>query len=257
MSYLPSPLRFVFGAVLLCLTIQSSHAELLVKSGDSIAFLGDSITKQGSVPTGWCGLVISSLKATGIDATPINAGRGGHTTRDMLGRFEADVIARQPSWMILMCGTNDNPNRGLPPEESQKNITTIVEKTQAAGIKVLIATRPMRGGDTQENAYNEFLRKLAKDKNLPLAEVFGAMASAQAEHLKQNPSLPKNTPYLTIADGTHMNPHGNQVIAESILTALGLTPDQIATAKKSWPDPDKIEGLSVEEAKKDVMPTGK
>jgi len=175
----------------------------------------------------------------------------------MLARYEADVIAKKPDWMILMCGTNDNPKRGLSFEESQKNITTIVEKTQAAGIRVLIATRPMRGGETQENAYNEFLRTLAKDKHLPVAEVFGSMASAQSEYLAQNPTLPKKTPYLTIADGTHMNPLGNQVIAESVLTALGLTPDQIATAKKTWPTPDKVEALSVEEAKKDAVPTGK
>lgn len=253
---MPSPRHFSCVALLL-LAFQLGHAEILVKSGESIAFLGDSITKQGSAPTGWCGLVISGLEANGIDATPINAGRGGHTTRDMLSRYEADVIAKKPDWMILMCGTNDNPNRGLPFEESQKNITTIVEKTQAAGIKVLIATRPMRGGEAQENPYNEFLRTLAKDKHLPIAEVFGAMAAAQSEYLKQNSSLPKNTPYLTIADGTHMNPRGNQVIAESILTALGLTPGQIATARKSWPDPDKVEALSVEEAKKDAVPTGR
>lgn len=223
-------------------------------SGDAIAFLGDSITKQGSVPTGWCSLVAASLKSSGVDVTSINAGKGGHTTRDMVGRFETDVIAKKPTWMILMCGTNDNPGHGLSLEESARNITTIVEKTQSAGIKVLLVTRPMRGGDTTENDYNSFIRSFAKEKHLPLAEAFGAMANAQEEYLKKNPSLPPNTPYLTIADGTHMNPRGNQVIAESVLTALGLSPEQIAQAKQSWPAPDAVRELSADEAKKDTIP---
>lgn len=230
------------------------RAEVLVNSGDSIAFLGDSITKQGSGSAGWCDLVISSLKSNGIDVTQINAGRGGHTTRDMVGRFQADVIAKKPVWMILMCGTNDNPSRGLSLEESQNNIKTIVEKTQGAGIKVILATRPMRGGDPTENTYNAFIRSFAREKGIPLAEVFGAMKDAQEAYLKKNPALPANTPYLTIADGTHMNPRGNQVIAESVLVVLGLSSEQIARAKQDWPNPDEVKGLSVDEAKKDTVP---
>jgi len=213
-----------------------SRADVLVKSGDKIVFLGDSITHQGGGVTGWCSLVISGLKTAGVTAEQINAGRGGNTSRQMAERFEADVIAKKPAWMTLMCGTNDNPNHGLSPEESQKNITTIVEKTKAAGIKVLMITRPMRGGDPTENAYNEFIRKYAKENNVPLADVFAAMKSALADYKAKNPSLsPKSPPLLTIADGTHMNLRGNQVIAECVLQALGLTPQQIAKAKAAWP----------------------
>jgi lysophospholipase L1-like esterase len=248
--FLPLPL----GSLLFLLSLLSAPAEILIHSGDSIAFLGDSITKQGAGSSGWCGLVISSLQSAGIDATQINAGKGGHTSRDMAGRFEADIIAKKPTWMILMCGTNDNPGHGLPLEESGKNIRTIVEKTQAAGIKVLLATRPMRGGDTKENAYNAFIRDFAREKEIPLADVFAAMKLAQESYLKQNPALPATFTYLTIADGTHMNPRGNQVIAERVLLALGLSPEQIAKAKESWPNPDAVKSIGAEEAQKDTIP---
>jgi len=246
--------RAILGAMLAVSLIPCGKADVLVQPGETIAFLGDSITKQGVGPNGWCGLVIIGLKSLGIEAKQLNAGRGGHTSRDMAGRCEADVIAKKPAWMVLMCGTNDNPAHGLPLEESEKNIATIVEKTQAAGIKVLMATRPMRGGETSENDYNAFIRSYAKGKGLPLADAFGAMKAAQEDYLKKNPSQPANTPYLTIADGTHMNPRGNQVIAECVLAAFGLTPEQIARAKAGWPDPDLVKGISVEEAKKDTIP---
>lgn len=37
----------------------------------------------------------------------VNAGIGGQTTRDMLGRFEADVLARAPWKVVLEGGVND------------------------------------------------------------------------------------------------------------------------------------------------------
>jgi lysophospholipase L1-like esterase len=242
------------GGLLALLPFQPAGADVQIHSGDTIAFLGDSITKQGSISTGWCGLVVSGLEKIGVDATPINAGKGGHTSRDMVKRYESDVIARKPSWMILMCGTNDNPNHGLSLEESEKNVHAMVEKARASGIKVLVATRPMRSADTSENPYNAFLRACALKQGVLLADVFAAMKTAQEVFRKEHPDSPPNTPYLTIADGTHMNPRGNQVIAECILSALGLTPEQIASVKADWPDPDHVQGLSLEEAAKDAAP---
>ena len=224
--------------VLLCAFALATHghAELLVKSGDTIAFLGDSITRQGAGPEGWCGIVVSSLKTLGIDATQINAGRGGNTSRDMAARFENDVIAKKPAWMTLLCGTNDNPGHGLPLEESEKNIRTIVEKSLASGIKVLMMTKPVRGGKLTDDAYNEFIRKFAKEKGLPLADVWTEMKNRLVAYRAEHPSLPPNAPpLLTVADGTHMNQLGNQVIAECVLGAFGVTSNQLTRAKQTWP----------------------
>lgn len=214
----------------------AARADVQVKSGDKIVFLGDSITHQGRGSEGWCGLVVSGLKSVGVEAEPVNAGRGGNTSRDMAARFENDVISKKPAWMTLMCGTNDNPNHGLSLEESKNNIRTVVEKTQAAGIKVLILTRPVRGGNLNENAYNEFIRVFAKEKGIPIADVFADMKMTLVKYNAENPGRPPNSPpLLTIADGTHMNPKGNQVIAECVLTAFGLSPEQISKAKATWP----------------------
>ena len=80
----------------------------LVKSGESIAFLGDSITQQGAnEASGYVRQVAAGLKAIGIEATVIPAGVSGHKSNDMLARLTADVINKNPTWMTLSCGVND------------------------------------------------------------------------------------------------------------------------------------------------------
>lgn len=212
-----------------------ARADVLVKPGDKIVFLGDSITRQGAGPAGWCGLVVSGLKSVGVETEAVNAGRGGNTSRDMAARFENDALSKKPAWMTLMCGTNDNPNHGLSLEESKTHIRTIVETAQAAGVKILMLTMPVRGGNLNENAYNEFIRKFAKEKNIPVADVFAEMKKTLVEYKAEHPGLlPSSPPLLTIADGTHMNPRGNQVIAECVLVEFGLSPEQLSKVKAIW-----------------------
>ena len=88
--------------------MQVANAEIAVKSGDKIAFLGDSITAGGwGSPTGYVRLVISGLDANGVKVEPLPAGIGGHKSNDMLGRLDRDVLSKKPQWMTLSCGVND------------------------------------------------------------------------------------------------------------------------------------------------------
>src|SRR3954453_162601 len=105
---------------LLC-TVAPLRAEILVKSGEKIAFLGDSITQQGwGNSAGYVRLVISGLAANGIDAEPIPAGISGHKSNDMLARLQKDVLDKKPNWMTLSCGVNDvwHGANGVPLEEA-------------------------------------------------------------------------------------------------------------------------------------------
>ena len=68
--------------------------DLPVKSGEKIAFLGDSITAGGmGSPMGYCKLVISGLEANGITTTPIGAGVSGHKSNQMLERLGGRISA--------------------------------------------------------------------------------------------------------------------------------------------------------------------
>ena len=82
--------------------------------------------------------------------------------------------------------------------------------------------------------YNDFLRRLAKDKQCILADINTAMCQALlAINAKKIKSVSGN--YFSY-DGVHMNVFGNQLIAETLLTALGLDSKQIEKAKASWLD---------------------
>ena len=83
---------FLLGAALLSSATLS--AEIVIKNGDKIGFLGDSITAQGnSVQCGYINLVMSALKINGINAQKIPAGVGGNKAPQMLKRLERDVLS--------------------------------------------------------------------------------------------------------------------------------------------------------------------
>jgi len=223
-------------------TVRAADAPTIaIKSGEKIAFLGDSITQQGSSsPAGYVRLVIRGWETNGVAATPIPAGISGHKSNDMLKRLDRDVLSQQPDWMTLSCGVNDvwHGEKGVPLAEYKINITAIVDKAQAAGIKVMILTATMIGEDQNlpNNqkliAYNDFLRSLAQEKNCLLADLNADMQTAVAAGKKTAPHGELTAP----VDGVHMNALGNQVMAASILRAFGLSPAQVEKTRESWSD---------------------
>jgi lysophospholipase L1-like esterase len=152
-------------------------------SGEKIAFLGDSITAGGMGTMGYCSLVISGLEANGVNVAAIGAGVSGHKSNQMLERLERDVIAKKPNWMTLSCGVNDvwHGANGVPLDAYKKNITEIVDKAMAAGIKVMLLTATMIGEDASNAnnqklaAYNDFIRALAKEKKCLLGDLNSEM----------------------------------------------------------------------------------
>ncbi len=212
-----------------------SRAEPTVKTGEKIAFLGDSITQGGaSNASGYVRRVISGLEANGIRATMIPAGISGHKSNQMLERLDRDVISKKPDWMTLSCGVNDvwHGANGVPLDAYQKNITEIVDRAQAAGIKVMILTATMIREDatTTENQklapYNDFLRKLAVEKHCLLADLNADMQAA----LKPGP----HHDHQLTSDGVHMNPLGDRMMARGILKAFGFSDAELKTADDAW-----------------------
>lgn len=230
-NYLPL-LAFVSSLGLL-------SAEPLIKSGDSVGFLGDSITQQGAqTPSGYVNLVASGLAANGITISVIPAGIGGNKSNDMLGRVDGQVISKKPTWMTLSCGVNDvwhsKGGRGVSLEDYKKNIREIVDKAEKGDVKVLILTSTMINEDPKNELnqmaldYNAFLRELAKEKNLPLADLSVDMIKEQGDLIASG-----SKKRLT-GDGVHMNHLGNMMMARGVLQAFGLNAEQMAKAEAAW-----------------------
>ena len=225
------------------------HAgEILVKKGDSIAFLGDSITAQGAAsPGGYVRLVASGLASQGIEVTVIPAGVGGNKSDQMLQRLDKDVLGKKPTWMTLSCGVNDvwHGEKGIPLETYKKNITEILDLCHQAGVKVVVLTAtqiklPLTSAENVKLAdYNAFLRDIAKSRNLPLADLNTAMAAEQESLAKTG-----NNRVLTV-DGVHMNLYGNLMMANGVLKAFGLDDRQLAAVNAKWRDlPDLFQSTA-------------
>jgi lysophospholipase L1-like esterase len=217
-----------------CLTA----GEVVIKDGDSIAFLGDSLTQLGYVhkPNGYIHLVIEGLQAAGVNAVPIPAGIGGNTTRHMLARLEKDVIAKKPVWMTLNSGINDAGP--LSVEEFGANIAKIVDQAGAAGINVILMTTTVGAGENLDAPsslkclkFCEEFKKLAKERHLLLVDLNTVMAKELAARKQDGVKGLKLT-----YDGTHLNGLGNQIVAAEILRTLGVSDTHIAALRKRWDD---------------------
>ena len=252
------------AAILLAPALAS--AEIAVKSGEKIAFLGDSITQGGwGNPAGYVRLVIAGLEANGIKAEPVPAGISGHKSDQMLARLDKDVLSKKPQWMTLSCGVNDvwHGPRGVPLDDAmaksgtyddkvasrgtyKKNITAIIDQATAAGVKpvMLTATVIHENLASKENGllapYNDFLRELAKEKKLPMADLFAMFAERLTAENK-----PKEK--VLTSDGVHMNTEGNKLMAIGVLKAVGLNDAELDKAKAAWAP---LETAAAEQAKK-------
>jgi lysophospholipase L1-like esterase len=211
--------------------------EPLLKKGQAVAFLGDSITLYGAQPPGgFIRLVESGAAANGVDIRVIPSGVSGNKSDQMLQRLERDVLAKKPDWMVLSCGLNDvwHGEKGVPLEAFQRNVTEILDHCAQSGVRVLVMTAtqislPLDNLNNQKLApYNLFLRNLARERQLPLADVNAAMAAEQ-EALR-TAGLPRS---LT-TDGVHMNHHGQVMLAAGILRGFGFEEAQITLALKRW-----------------------
>src|SRR5688572_15438237 len=110
-------------AAMLALPVLAS-AEIAVKSGEKVAFLGDSITQGGwNSAKGYVKLAAAGLQANGIEIEVVPAGISGHKSNQMLARLEKDVLSKSPQWMTLSCGVNDvwHGAKGVPLEDYKKN----------------------------------------------------------------------------------------------------------------------------------------
>ena len=213
----------------------SLRPDLLVKDGEKVAFLGDSITQNGwTQPGGYVRLVAAGLNTLGIKIVPIPAGVGGNTSQEMLARLDRDVLSRKPDWLTLSCGVNDvgHSDKGVDLEHYQQNVTSIVDQARAKGIRVMILTATpiqenLKNVQNQRLAsHNDFLRQFAKERNLPLAEL--NLAFQATMKVETGPSR-----HPTV-DGVHMNPYGNRLMATGILRAFGVTDADLARVKRAW-----------------------
>ncbi len=234
-----------------------------IQSGDSVAFLGDSITELGwKQPTGFVRLCEVAFKTNGLEVTIIPAGVGGNASDQLLSRLQTDVLSKKPTVMTLSCGINDVWRFMWGDKDRlakfKKNMTEIVARTQAAGVKVVILTATVmyEDADTPHNKYladyNDFVRTLAKEKGCKLVDLNPAVQKLVVDLRAKNdgyssadlePDLRKKLEdsrlragerpvggykNFVTTDGVHLQPVGNRLVARMILKdGFGFTEEEL------------------------------
>lgn len=125
---------------------------MLFETNDHIVFAGDSVTDAGSAGEASVPMfdnlghgyvrVIDSLLAACYPERRIrvtNSGISGHTSRDLLARFDRDVVAQNPDWVSICIGVNDVWRQfdvpvitefQVMPEEFERNMEAMILKVK-------------------------------------------------------------------------------------------------------------------------------
>jgi lysophospholipase L1-like esterase len=119
------------------------------KQQHALLFLGDSITQ------GWgddFGGRFAELKVA-------NRGISGDTTRGLLARLDADVLALNPCGVVLAIGTNDVALK-VPPEGIADNVKLLLTKITAHDAKIPIILCQVMPTSAKQRRPTETIRKL-------------------------------------------------------------------------------------------------
>ncbi len=174
----------------------------------TILFMGDSLTEgyQLSKEEAYPALIEKELKKRFQDIKVINAGVSGATSASGLKRLDWYLNAK-PDIMVLALGANDGL-RGMKTQETEKNLSLVIEKAKTRGITVILAgmKMPTNMGSPYRNQFESIFSKLSKKYSLKLIPFLLEGVGGRPE--------------FNLPDGIHPNPRGHEVMARTVLKVL-------------------------------------
>lgn len=155
---------------------------MIFKNLDRIVFAGDSVTDMGSenpvgeglfdnVGRGYVRVIENMLAAyyPEVFLRITNSGISGNTSRDLLARFDRDVVALNPDWVSICIGINDVwrqfdcpaiTDSHVLPDEYEKNVEEMIcrVKDRVKGIFILSPyIMEPNSADMMRNRMNEYV----------------------------------------------------------------------------------------------------
>lgn len=102
--------------------------------------LGDSLSAAYGLPLdqGWVNLLQARIEAHNLPHRVVNASISGDTVAGGLSRLPTLLAEQRPQIVVIELGANDGL-RGFPPVRIQADLIRLVEQTQKAGARVLLA----------------------------------------------------------------------------------------------------------------------
>jgi acyl-CoA thioesterase I len=186
--------------------------------GGIVAILGDSLAVSPSRAEGFPSELQKRLDASVGGWTVTNAGVSGDTTTGGLRRIDP-LLTGDTRVLVIELGANDGL-RGVPIATVEKNLSSMIERAQARGIRVLLCgmeTPPFNGWDYTVEFHRLFPR-LAQKYNVALVPFL-------LEGVALNPDLNGD-------DEIHPNAAGAKVIAGTVWPYLQGLVQQPVTASR-------------------------
>ena len=220
-----------------------ARGEPLVRSGDTVVFLGDSITHYGVERShGYVNLTVQGLAANGIDVRWIGRGVPGEKASQMRARFQRDVVDSHPAVVTISAGVNDVALSDQEPASGPEDVEAMIRMAQEAGITPVVMTPTFAVFNTEDgdstSAYAATVRGYASTYAVPLCDTWQAITDWKAS--PATPFLEYQLHYKATIDGVHMAPAGDRVMARTLLRALGMDDGQMANAEAAWNANEKI-----------------
>lgn len=166
---------------------------MIFENLDRIVFAGDSVTDMGSAQPVGEGLfdnvgrsyvrVIENMLAVYYPEVFIrvtNSGISGNSSRDLLQRFDRDVVDLKPDWVSICIGINDvwrqfdcpaMPDCCVLPDEYEKNVEEMINKIKGKVKGIFILSPYMMEPNNEDpmrarmNEYVQICKKLSEKHN--------------------------------------------------------------------------------------------
>ncbi|MFN9719192.1 MAG: GDSL-type esterase/lipase family protein [Planctomycetota bacterium] len=208
----------------------SVSASAGLKDGETVVFLGDSITQAGAGPAGYVSLFRDAISKTRPNSAinVIGAGVSGNRVPDLEARLEKDVLSKKPHVVVIYIGINDvwhtRNGRGTPADKYEAGLRSLIRRCTDAGARVVLSTPSVigekhDGSNELDQLLGEFCgisRRVAMETGTTLLDLNAAFNQYLREYNVANQE--KN---VLTTDGVHLNEAGNRFVATRMLEAVG------------------------------------
>lgn len=201
-----------------------------IKVGRGAAFLGAGLALAA-------GLLCAETPEAGV--TVVNKGFSGRNSRDALRLLEKEVLPLKPQHAVLYFGMNDAMNSGnlLGLGAYEANLRELVKRLREAGVKtVALVTpnpvieayvrdrhpkHPQRDGlQAHLAAYDQAVRRLAREQALPLVDLRGLVESNGGARVSET-CLIRCEANGGGKDGVHLTPAAYALLGRLAFEVLG------------------------------------
>jgi len=184
-------------------------SSLPAAENETIVILGDSLSAAYGMETdeSWPSLLQARLDEDGYAYRVFNSSIAGDTTQGGLARLPRLLEKQFPAIVLIELGGNDGL-RGLPLEVTKNNLSTMIEKSRAAGAEVIISEIriPPNYGRTYTEKFNALFHELAEQESVTLLPF-----------LLEDIAL---APGMMLADGIHPTAAAQPVILDEVWEVL-------------------------------------